>query len=93
MDELVGRVIRSVSIDMVHSDGVMMDLVCPQCGDYLVVMQAAYGWYATCRKDRVRWTHINNDDHIVAERWHPMNERDMLTGLPTAHFRTSWGEP
>lgn len=80
-DELVGRVIRTIAIETIHATG-GQDLVCPQCGDYLSIMQAAYGWYATCRRDHVRWTHIREDDYIVAERWHPMNERDALTGLP-----------
>ena len=81
MDEVVGRVVRSTDIQIVYA-GKQRDLVCPNCGDYLTIMLAAYGWYATCRRDRARWTHIEGIDGVAAERWTPMNERDRLTGLP-----------
>lgn len=57
------------------------DLVCPTCGDYLAVTDTCYGWYAICRRDQVRWCYIKGDWYIEAERWHPMNDRDRLTGL------------
>lgn len=80
-EDLVGRVVYSTGFRLIYA-GKERDLECPNCHDYLVVRLTAYGWYAICRKDRVRWTHIERTDGITAERWHPMNERDMLTGLP-----------
>ena len=53
-------------------NGSLPDLVCPVCGDYLIMYNAPYGWYATCLKDNIRWTRITLDDYIVAEKYNPI---------------------
>lgn len=52
-------------------NGSLPDLVCPICGNYLIMYNAPYGWYATCLKDNIRWTRITGDDYIVAEKYNP----------------------